>query len=265
MARFHRITDAEALGARTDPKLRDLVVRACDRLVHHWARKMYAKSDEDFEDLLQEGSMAVLRAIDTFKVLPHRRAKHAHFAGWATHWIRAYMWRRRWGNPVSPKALDYASSLDTPFDHDDGDEGETYLDRLREENAPDPEHAASWAELKAKVEERVARMPERLRLIYEFRVRHEVSLSDIGDMLGLSRERVRQQMNAIIERLARLPEASVEDLEHLQYVWHRQRTSVGSRAREGVHARRADLPRPRKARPSKEERAREGRQARRLR
>jgi RNA polymerase sigma factor (sigma-70 family) len=184
---MQKVSDEEVLAAKTDRKMQEKVLKKCSGLIEHWVYRLRCRNVEEAEDVRQEACLGVLKAIQTFERHP-KRGNH-HFAGWATFWIRAYGGRRRWGvHGPAVKPLEVASSLDLPI----GDEGdETYLDAL-EGTEPSPHEAVERAERHALVNEVLTKLDERSRHLWQERFVEGKTLQQVGDELGLSRERVRQ-------------------------------------------------------------------------
>ncbi|HHH52755.1 MAG TPA: RNA polymerase sigma factor RpoD/SigA, partial [Bacteroidetes bacterium] len=94
-------------------------------------------------------------------------------------------------------------SMDAPFV--DGEDN-SLLDVLENENTPDTDVHLEYSEsLRREIERSLGTLTKRQKdvLIYYFGIglEHPVSLEDIGDMLGLTRERVRQIKDKAIAKL----------------------------------------------------------------
>ncbi len=212
----------------------------------------YRKYGLPLADIVQEGNMGLIQAVDRFN--PSRGTRLISYAVW---WIRAYIQNhvlKSWslvrvgtthvqrrlfyrlpgataalrqvdlGEQSLPDAL--ASqlhtrrgeveemmgrmsgrdlSLDAPF----GEDGpNTPLERLADLH-PDPEEAASRLEIRQQrrqqLEGALLRLSPRERLIVEQRHLDENprTLQEVGEQLGLSRERVRQLESIALARLRR--------------------------------------------------------------
>lgn len=226
------------------PILREQLGRiraAREELVQHnlrlvvWVAKGFRGRGLELVDLIQEGCMGLIRAIDRFDP-----AVGTRFSTFATHWIRQGIGRalaekarpiriplnrlpevretltmqsrlaRELRRPptieeiaermeVKPEklrdlmpALSPLESIDAPVGSGDIQTADT----LADEEEPSPLHHAIEAEEASSVRDVLQRMPDRHRTILAMRYGigypRECTLEEIGDALGLSRERIRQ-------------------------------------------------------------------------
>lgn len=220
--------------------VRENLVRHNLRLVV-WVAKSYRGRGLDLVDLIQEGCMGLLRAIDRFDP-----AVGTRFSTFATHWVRQGIGRAlaerarpiriplnrlpevREAAIVQSKlsgqlgrtptleeiakemqvprekveellpALSSMASIDAPIGSGDVSQAET----LADEESPSPLDNAIEVEVTESVQEVLDLLPARHRIILAMRYGigypRECTLEEIGETLGLSRERIRQ-----IEKVAR--------------------------------------------------------------
>jgi len=200
-----------------------------------WVAKSFRGRGFDFIDVIQEGSLGLMRAIDRFDP-----AVGARFSTFATHWIQQGIRRalaekaRMIRIPVNripevrqtlkaradlgealgraprpdeiakeiglPKhkveellpAIAPIDSVDAPLGTTDRKIGDTLEDRA----TPTPLDGAIDEETRRLVKTVLHELPERQRIILSMRhgigYPRECTLEEIGDALGLSRERIRQ-------------------------------------------------------------------------
>jgi RNA polymerase primary sigma factor len=232
------------------PVLREEVetIRAVrEELVQHnlrlvvWVAKSYRGRGLDLVDLIQEGSMGLLRAIDRFDP-----AVGTRFSTFATHWVRQGISRAlaERGRPIriplnrlpevreaavtqsklskkldrAPSIEEIAAGMDVPrekveellpaltsltsIDAPIGSGDISHAEMLADEESPSPLDTAIEEEVKDSVHEVLDHLPARHRVILAMRYGigypRECTLEEIGETLGLSRERIRQ-----IEKVAR--------------------------------------------------------------
>ncbi len=234
-----------------------------EELVQHnlrlvvWVAKSYRGRGLDLVDLIQEGSLGLLRAIDRFDP-----AVGTRFSTFATHWVRQGIRRalaekaRTIRIPLNrlPEAREtiqlqsqLAKTLERAPTHGEiADEMGVPLEKLEELlpalapidsiDAPlgstDLNHADTLAakgispleeaievETTRSIQKLLDRMPERDRIILAMRYGigypRECTLEEIGQALGLSRERIRQVEHLARKELRSMMLASQPDLADL--------------------------------------------------
>jgi RNA polymerase primary sigma factor len=196
-----------------------------------WVAKRFRGRGFDFVDLIQEGSLGLMRAVDRFD--PRVGAR---FSTFATHWIqqgirralaerartiripvnripevqRILVAQTRLGRTATASeiasrcglrrtkveellpAIRPLESIDAPIPANDRLLSETLADRER----PSPLDQAIEGETRSAVKAGLRHLPQRQRIILAMRhgidYPRECTLDEIGDALGLSRERIRQ-------------------------------------------------------------------------
>jgi RNA polymerase sigma factor (sigma-70 family) len=239
---------AQAQGALDQAKAQ--MTQANLRLVIHIALR-YRHRGVPFLDLIQEGNLGLMRAVDKFE--PRRGLRFATYAHW---WIRQAISRaideqhrtirlpshvverqhklhtvatrleERQGRAPSLEAL--SAALDwTPQDVEDllrvtqplvrlqqplRDESTALQDVLADTETPPPDILLATEQVRRGVHACLGHLPEReafiLRLRYGLEACEPQSLQEIGEVLGLSRERVRQLEQQAFARLRQLPQTA---------------------------------------------------------
>jgi RNA polymerase sigma factor for flagellar operon FliA len=86
----------------------------------------------------------------------------------------------------------------------DGDQV-ALIDTIEDEDAPDPQSALSQTEMKEAIADAIARLPEREKLVVTLYYYEELTLREIGEVLGVTESRVSQlHTKAILRLKARL-------------------------------------------------------------
>jgi RNA polymerase primary sigma factor len=221
------------------------MLRANLRLVIHVANH-YRGRGVPFLDLIQEGNIGLMRALDKFE--PQRGLKFVTYAHW---WVRQAVGRAtteqyrtvRLPNHVVERQSKLRSAADrlwsvygrtpnvqelstalgwTPQEVEDllaagqpiarlhqplTEDGSVLADILEDVQAPKPEELVAEDQLHYHLAQCLADLPARealiLRLRYGLETDHPHSLKEIGDILGLSRERVRQLEQLALNKLRR--------------------------------------------------------------
>jgi RNA polymerase sigma factor (sigma-70 family) len=217
-------------------RTRSRMVEANLRLVV-WVAKRFRGRGFDFVDLIQEGSLGLMRAVDRFD--PRVGAR---FSTFATHWIqqgirRALAERARTirvpvnripevrrihfaqsrlgraatageiasGCGLSRKKVEELLPAIAPIESIDGPVPPTdkpLSDVLADRTRPSPLDQAMEAETRSAVKAGLRELPRRQRIILSMRhgidYPRECTLDEIGDALGLSRERIRQVEKAAV-------------------------------------------------------------------
>lgn len=217
------------------------------RLVIHIAMR-YRDRGVPFLDLIQEGNLGLMRAVDKFE--PRRGLRFVTYAHW---WIRQAISRalgeqhrtirlpshvierqsklhaaatRLWERQGrAPSSQDLSAALGwTPQEVEDllravqpmaqlqqpiMDDGTALQDVLEDTQTPQPEVLVAADQVRRGVDACLGHLTEReafiVRLRYGLEAYEPQSLQDIGDVLGISRERVRQLEKQAFAKLRQLP------------------------------------------------------------
>jgi RNA polymerase primary sigma factor len=245
-AAYHAWTRAQ--GALDQAKA--LMMQANLRLVIHIALR-YRHRGVPFLDLIQEGNLGLMRAVDKFE--PRRGWRFVTYAHW---WIRQAISRaideqhrtirlpshvverqhkllaaatrleERDGRAPSPEDLSVTLGW-TPQEVADllrvtqpmvhlqqplRDEGTALQDVLEDTQTPPPEEYLATEQVRRGVYACLGHLPEReafiLRLRYGLDACEPQSLQEIGDVLGISREPVRQLEQQAFAKLRQLPQSA---------------------------------------------------------
>ena len=79
------------------------------------------------------------------------------------------------------------------------------IDTIEDTEAPDPQGSLSQTEMKEAIGEAIARLPEREKLVVTLYYYEELTLREIGEVLGVTESRVSQlHTKAILRLKARL-------------------------------------------------------------
>ena len=105
-------------------------------------------------------------------------------------------------------ALDELWSVNTSGGGGGGDQV-ALIDTIEDSDAPDPQGSLSQAEVREAVGEAIARLPEREKLVITLYYYEELTLREIGEVLGVTESRVSQlHTKAILRLKGRLAGAS---------------------------------------------------------
>jgi len=175
---------------------RNALVEANQGLVISIA-KGYANGHVPIEDLIQEGNLGLIVAAERFDT--ERGCRFSTYAMW---WIRGFVSRVTRDKTMNGRKL---QSLDLPVDED----GDNILaDLIPDENAVSPCELAEKNELKELITEMISCLKPRERRVIELHFglngTPEHSLREIGEILGISKERVRQIEVKALGRLRKL-------------------------------------------------------------
>ena len=86
------------------------------------------------------------------------------------------------------------------------------LDTIEDPNAADPEKSFDAVNVKEQIAEAISRLPEREKLVVTLYYYEELTLREIGEVLGVTESRVSQlHTKAILRLKARLGGASARD------------------------------------------------------
>lgn len=157
--------------------------------------KKFARSGARLDDLIQEGNVGLMKAIEHFD--PKKNVRFATYAVW---WIRAYITRYLKDNrsQVRGGESERATMSDLSLDASVDEEGEsTFLDRL-EDLGPGPSEVFLSKEKDERVQDALAKVRKRIGDlgwdILQERLTQDKprTLEELGARWGVSRERVRQ-------------------------------------------------------------------------
>ncbi len=208
-----------------DTVARNRVITSNLKLVRTLAKK-YAGRGLSLSDLTQEGSIGLLRAVEKFDV-----SRDVQFGTYAGHWIKQAIRRaiRETGKTISIPSYVYdligkyrqdESAFERMYGYTPPTDTvisgmlltESLADNLRsallivQGNADttvfdslgsDTTDAVETADMSAIVADLIAKLPTREREVIEGRFHCDMTLKEIGEVLGLTRERIRQ-----IEKIA---------------------------------------------------------------
>jgi RNA polymerase sigma factor for flagellar operon FliA len=86
------------------------------------------------------------------------------------------------------------------------------MDTIEDPGAPDPARALDVGDLKDRIAESIARLPEREKLVIALYYYENLTLREIGEVLGVTESRVSQMHTKAVLRLrSRMQEESFED------------------------------------------------------
>src|SRR6478736_1465492 len=86
------------------------------------------------------------------------------------------------------------------------------LDTLQDPDAPDPEKIVDASELKDRVADAIARLPEREKLVIALYYYENLTLREIGEVLGVTESRISQlHTKAVLRLRSRLGEEAFDD------------------------------------------------------
>ncbi len=219
------------------------MLRANLRLVIHIA-KQYRDQGVPFLDLIQEGNMGLMRALEKFE--PQRGLKFVTYAHW---WVRQAVSRaiieqrgtvRLPGHVVerknklravsdkfwqihsrAPNAQELAAALAwtpqevetlqgarqvvMPLHEPVTDDGRKLEEEIEDDQAASPDVLVADRQLQQHMATCLADLTDRearvLRLRFGLETEHSHSLKEIGDLFGLSRERIRQIEKMALQKL----------------------------------------------------------------
>ena len=93
------------------------------------------------------------------------------------------------------------AALDELWTVSQGGDQVALIDTIEDETLPDPQSALSATELREAIGEAIARLPEREKLVVTLYYYEELTLREIGEVLGLTESRVSQLHTKAILRL----------------------------------------------------------------
>ena len=97
------------------------------------------------------------------------------------------------------------AALDELWTVSDGGDQIALIDTVEDTDAPDPQHSLSATETKEAIADAIARLPEREKLVVTLYYYEELTLREIGEVLGVTESRVSQlHTKAVLRLKARL-------------------------------------------------------------
>jgi RNA polymerase primary sigma factor len=176
------------------------------RLVIHIAHR-YRDRGVPLLDLIQEGNLGLMRAVDKFE--PRRGLRFVTYAHW---WIRQDLSGALGWTPQEVEELLIAVQPIVQLQQPITDDGTALQDVLADTQTPQPEVLIAEEQVRRGVHACLGHLTERealiLRLRYGLDACEPQSLQEIGDVLGLSRERVRQLEQRAFAKLRQLPQSA---------------------------------------------------------
>jgi RNA polymerase sigma factor for flagellar operon FliA len=86
------------------------------------------------------------------------------------------------------------------------------MDTIEDPGAPDPARALDVGDLKDRIADSIAKLPEREKLVIALYYYENLTLREIGEVLGVTESRVSQMHTKAVLRLrSRMQEESFED------------------------------------------------------
>jgi RNA polymerase sigma factor for flagellar operon FliA len=86
------------------------------------------------------------------------------------------------------------------------------LDTLQDPGAPDPAHVIDATDLKDRIADAIARLPEREKLVVALYYYENLTLREIGEVLGVTESRVSQlHTKAVLRLRGRMSEENIDD------------------------------------------------------
>jgi RNA polymerase sigma factor FliA len=87
------------------------------------------------------------------------------------------------------------------------------LDTIQDPNAPDPARVLDASEMRDRVSDEIARLPEREKLVVALYYYENLTLREIGEVLGVTESRVSQlHIKAILRLKSRLGDEALDEV-----------------------------------------------------
>jgi RNA polymerase sigma factor for flagellar operon FliA len=104
------------------------------------------------------------------------------------------------------------AALDELWTPSGGGDQVSLIDTIEDQSGPDPEFSLEQTELKEALGEAIARLPEREKLVVTLYYYEELTLREIGEVLGVTESRVSQlHTKAVLRLKARLSGATLRE------------------------------------------------------
>ncbi|MEZ4444662.1 MAG: sigma-70 family RNA polymerase sigma factor [Polyangiaceae bacterium] len=185
-------------------RLRGVMTRANLALVVHIA-KSYTGRGVPLADLIQDGNIALMHAVELFD--PERGTR---LSTYASAWLQRAMLRsvRSLSRTVRlPESARNARSDSVPIDEPFGEARLSLTDMLIAPDAIAPDDEAAREQIRARAREMLDQLKPQEAFVVRrrFGIDHDAALTlqEIGDELGITRERVRQIEKAALDKLKR--------------------------------------------------------------
>src|SRR6188472_3318873 len=214
-----------------DQALRDRLILTYAPLVKFVAGRLGATlpAHVDEQDLVSYGLLGLIGAIERFD--PDREIKFETYAisrikgaiidelrslDWVPRSVRtrareieraiAELERRLHRAPTDEEiAAKVGITLDELWSPSGGGDQIALIDTIEDEDAPDPEFSLEQTEMREALGEAIARLPEREKLVVTLYYYEELTLREIGEVIGVTESRVSQlHTKAVLRLKARL-------------------------------------------------------------
>jgi RNA polymerase sigma factor (sigma-70 family) len=164
----------------------------------------------DLEDLMQAGRLGIYHAARLFD-----EARGNKFCTLAVFWVRCYIQRESNHQRLIRTPTSYRYYLDdvrraqnikhvgrfTDKPHDADDDSTTMILESSVRTDEDVEDRERLAEIKSKMRELIARLPQRERIVIKGRFFRHLTLEEVGGLLGITKERARQMQSLALKRM----------------------------------------------------------------
>jgi len=203
ISRYQPITQEQELTLTTrarqgDTEARNQLIHTHLRMVVNIARQ-YLRPDVEMLDLIQEGNIGLIKAVDKFDPTQGNRLSTLAF-----YWV----------NKQIQRFLDHEPDDLVSLDMEIYDGSETLLlsDTIEDKSTilggptiPHIDTVMEYEEMQSKVREMLSRLPEReqevLRLLYGIDLRRSYTVSEVAKMLRVSKVRVCQLRDRALTRM----------------------------------------------------------------